>query len=82
MNELPRPLGLAVIADWRAAAAQLPALTEDAAHHTLNLDASYRTWVGPEIAAHRDDIAQLLRELADECEAFYEQNEWVSVLGM
>ena len=82
MNEIPRAAGLAVVAEWRAAAAELPALDEDAAHLRLNLDASYRTWVGDEIAAHRQEIASLLRELADECEGFYQKGEWVCVLGM
>jgi hypothetical protein len=82
MNDLPRTTGLAIAAEWRAAASELPALAEEAAHVRLNLHASYRTWVGHEVAEHRHEIATLLRELADECEAFYRQGEWVCVLGM
>ena len=40
MNDIPRAVGLTIVADWRSAAAQLPVLNEDAAHHILNLEAS------------------------------------------
>jgi len=82
VNEVPRAAGLAVVAEWRAAAAELPALDEGATHRRLNLNASHRTWMSNEIAEHRQEIASLLRELADECEGFYRKDEWVCVLGM
>ena len=82
MNDIPRTTGLAIVAEWREAAAELPGLNDEAVHTRLSLDASYRTWAGPEIAAHRPDIARLLGDLADECEVFYGQGEWICVLGM
>jgi hypothetical protein len=82
VNDIPRATGLAVIAEWRAAAAELPNLNESAVHRRLNLDASYRMWIGPEIARHRNEMVGLLRELADECEAFYGRGAWICVLGM
>jgi len=82
MNDIPRGVGFAVLAEWRAVANRLATVGPAEAHRALNLPASYRERLDAEIAAHREDIAQLLRTLADECERFYQESEWICVLGM
>jgi hypothetical protein len=82
MNEIPRDVGLAITAEWRDVAAKLRALSPVEAHAALNLDASYHARLNEELSSHREEIAQLLRELAEECERFYLQGDWICVLGM
>lgn len=81
-NDIPRAVGRAIIADWRDVAAKLAALSPAEAHAALNLDASYRVQLDEELSSHREEIAQLLHRLADACEQFYSQNDWICVLGM
>ena len=47
-----------------------------------NLGASYRESLAQEIGRHRQDIAELLRRLADSCEVFYRKEKWICILGM
>jgi hypothetical protein len=82
MNDVPRAVGRAVIADWRVAAERLPHLAGDEAHNLLNLEASYGSRLDEEVVPHRAEIAAMLRQLADTCERFYEQSDWICVLGM
>ena len=82
MNDIPRDIGLTVIADWRNAADFLGDLSPTEIHTALNLAASYHEQLESEIETHRVEIARLLRELADECEGFYRRSEWICVLGM
>ena len=82
MNDVPRAAGLRIIADWRAAADRLPTLDAAAAHAALDLDASYGCRLDDEPEAHRTEIAAMLGELADACERFYRDGEWVCMLGL
>ncbi len=82
MNDVPKELGLRVIAEWRMVAGKLEGLTIEDACKALNLMASYHCHLENEVAAHRDAIAGLLSTLADECERFYGESDWLCVLGM
>lgn len=82
VNEVPQAVGLAVITDWRCVADRLSEMGLAEAHLALNLNASYRERLDEEVAAHRQEIADLLRDLADECEGFYHASSWMCVLGV
>jgi hypothetical protein len=81
MNDLPEEVGEKVIAEWRAVAGQLEQMTPDRARQALNLPDDDPE-LDRELATRRRDIARMLRELADECEKFYQQSEWICVLGI
>lgn len=81
MNDLPEEVGEKVIAEWRAVAAQLERLNPADARRALNLDGTDPE-LDRELATRRKEIARMLRELADECEKFYQQSEWICVLGI
>jgi len=76
MTEIPKDAGQKVIAEWRDAADRLSAMSPEQVHTALNLEASYRERLDLEVASHRADIANMLRDLADECSRFYEREEW------
>jgi hypothetical protein len=82
MNDIPKYLGKSVIADWQAAASELPHLSAAESVQRLNLDAVYRNADGMEIVQNGEGIAAMLVELAGECQKFYEPEEWLCVLGM
>lgn len=81
MNDLPEEIGEKVIAEWRSVARQLDRLDVADARRALNL-ANADPELDHELATHRRDIARMLRELADECEKFYQKSEWICVLGI
>lgn len=82
MNDVPREVGRAVAAEWRAAAEALATLTPAEAYRLLNLDAWYGNGLEEELASHRSEIRAMLLELADECDRFYETADWICVLGV
>ena len=82
MNDVPKVIGLAVVSEWRRVAEALPAMGADEASDALNLIATYSSRLDDEVIQRRSEIATLLRELADACEHFYAQGDWVCVLGM
>ena len=81
MNDLPEEIGEKVIAEWRTVAGQIERLPPAEARKALNLLGADLD-LDRELGAHRKDIARMLRELADECEKFYQQSEWICVLGI
>ena len=82
MTDVPKDVGVKVITEWRSVANRLIDMSPEEARGALNLAASYRERLDSELAGHRAEIAVMLRELADACGAFYEQEEWICVLGM
>lgn len=82
MNDLPKDIGRKVTAEWREVAGRLSSMSADQVHAALNLGASYRTRLDAEIIPHRAEIASMLREIADGCDEFYEQEDFVCILGM
>jgi hypothetical protein len=82
MNDVPKAIGLAVVAEWRRVAEALPGMSADEASDALNMVATYSSRLDDEVEEHRGEIATLLRELADACERFYERGDWVCILGM
>jgi hypothetical protein len=82
MNDLPKDTGRKITTEWRDVAGRLSSLSGEQAHTALNLGASYRTRLDAEVVPYKSEIASLLRELADACDKFYEQQDWVCILGM
>jgi hypothetical protein len=82
MTDIPKDVGMKVIAEWQAVAARLRDMSSEQAQVALNLSAAYRDRLEFEIPAHRDEIASMLRKLAEACSFFYEREDWVCVLGM
>jgi hypothetical protein len=82
MNDLSKVTGQRIIADWREVATKMESMTPDEIHSALNLDASYRTRLDEEIVSSRDQIAEMLGKLADECNGFYQKEDWICVLGV
>ncbi len=81
MNNLPEEIGEKVIAEWRDVANRLDRLDPAAARRALQL-VNDDPELDRELATRRHEIARMLRELADECEKFYQQSEWICVLGI
>lgn len=81
MNNLPEEIGEKVIAEWRDVANRLDRLDPAAARRALHL-VNDDPELDRELATRRHEIARMLRELADECEKFYQQSEWICVLGI
>ncbi len=82
MNDLPKEIGIKIVAEWREVAEKLKELSPEEGARLLNLAASYRSHLEEEIAQNCNAIAAMLEELSNECDRFYRQNEWVCVLGM
>jgi hypothetical protein len=70
------------VAEWRAASEALATLSVAEASGVLNLEACYRNGLEEEIGTRRGEIRTLLLKLADECERFSQEADWVCVLGM
>jgi hypothetical protein len=81
-NDLPSEVGRRVTAEWREVAKRLCSMTAEQAHAALNLGASYTMRLDGEVIPHQAEIAHLLTALADACDGFYEQQEWVCILGV
>jgi hypothetical protein len=82
MNEIPKNVGRRIIADWRDAAKRLPGLTPTEGADLLDLKNVYRADLSENVAEHRDQIVTLLDRLADACENYYRESDWISILGM
>lgn len=82
VNDIPKETGTRIIAEWRSVAERLPNLSPYEAHKALNAQASYREYLEDEIASHRNQIATMLREVADAAEKYYQQGDWICILGM
>jgi hypothetical protein len=82
MNDLPKDIGRKVTTEWREVAGRLSNMSAEQVHAALNLGASYRARLDAEVIPHRAEIASMLRELADACDEFYEQEDCVCILGM
>lgn len=82
MNDLPKEAVLKIISEWRSVADRLPSLERSCTQRELNLVAAHFAGLETEIESHRPAVADFLRSLADECERFVEQSEWMCILGM
>ncbi len=82
MNDIPKDIGQKIVAEWRDVADRLPGMSPEQAHTALNLSAPYRDRLDSEVEPHREEIARMLRELADACGGFYSREDWVCILGM
>ena len=82
MNDIPKNVGKLIAADWKKAASSLESADQSEYQALLNLDAVYRTHMAAEVSENKDSIIALLNELARSFEQYYENEEWVCILGM
>jgi hypothetical protein len=82
MNDIPQAVARKIIADWRAVADRLPNLDRSTIQRDMNLSAARFADLPNEIESDRLEVAGFLRSLADECENFLRQNDWMCILGM
>jgi hypothetical protein len=82
MNDIPKDIGEKVTAEWRDVADRMKYMHLEQIHAALNLDASYHQRLDIEVLSHKVEIANMLRAVADGCDEFYKQEEWVCILGM
>ena len=82
MNDLPRAIAVKVIRDLRSAAGILQSLNRFEIETALNLTAAQYAELGAEVETNREEISNLLRALANECEDFLRQSDWLCILGM
>ncbi len=83
MNDIPKSTGIKITADWREAAKLLAsARTSVEAVKILKITEPYRNGLQDLILSDRERIVEMLTELANECEAFYETDDWICILGM
>jgi hypothetical protein len=82
MNDIPRDIGIRIIAEWREVAGKLKEMTTIEAHRALELPNWYLPGLETEITAHGEEIAAMLRDISDECDCYYRQGDWICILGM
>ncbi|MGI8978720.1 MAG: hypothetical protein ACR2FY_05810 [Pirellulaceae bacterium] len=82
MNDLPNAIVVKVIRDWRNAAEILQSLNRIEIETVLNLTDSQYADLRAEVETNRKEVSDLLRALANECEDFLRQNDWLCILGM
>ena len=82
INEISRPVGAAIIAEWQSVGGRLPDLTADEAITELYLAGWFQEQFREEFDSSRAEMATLLRELSQECGQFYAQSEWITILGV
>ena len=80
-NDIPKEVGKKITTEWRDNASQLYYMSDSQVRHALNMDGLGK-WVDTEIASHKAEIIDMLRELADICDEFYDKKEWVCILGI
>lgn len=83
MNDIQKEIGIRIVSEWRDAATMLKLATSPTeAADILRAHESYRHGLEEFLFSDREKIGTLLSKLADECESFYQSNEWICVLGM
>ena len=82
MNDIPKHSGRQITAEWRDAATRLHQMDPEQSHAALNLHASYPLDLDKEMGSHKSEIATMLRSLAQECDEFYREEDWICILGM
>ena len=81
-NDIPKNIGMEITAEWREVANQLYYMSDSQVRHALNLDMLDRKWIDTVIASHKAEIIDMLRELADRCDEFYDKKDWIRILGI
>lgn len=82
MNDIPKIIGHKVIKEWRRVAEHMDMMNIGQIQRALNIEAVFHEDLEDEIVIHRTDIAGMLTELANTCDEFYEQQDWVCILGV
>ncbi len=82
MNEIPKEIGLGILAEWQSAADALLGIATTEMATLLHLNAATRKALEQKIDGHRGAISEMLRELVAECRLFYKSEDWISILGM
>jgi hypothetical protein len=82
MNDIPREIGSRIIAEWREVAGKLGEMSISEAQRALELPDWYLPGLETEIRLHGDEISTMLRGVADECDCYYRQGDWICILGM
>lgn len=78
VTEVPKSAGAEITRAWRAAAESLIQQRTDEALAVMHL-AGARAHCRRQLEAHGAEIATMLIELADACDAFYEHDEWICI---
>jgi hypothetical protein len=81
-NDIPKNMGQKITAEWAHVAALLDQMASGQIYNVLNLDGSFLNYVDSDVESHKADIAGMLRSLAEACNAFYQQGDWICILGM
>ena len=82
-NNIPKDVGRKITTEWRNVSDQLNHMTIDNVQSSLNMP----TWYGrgrleKEFVAHKAEIIEMLRELAERCDEFYDREDWICILGV
>jgi len=79
-NEIHRNAGLKIIADWRIAGQEILACTKKQIFNVLFLNIEANDYFFNSVYSERQDISRMLWDLADICERFYADNEWICMI--
>lgn len=82
MNDIPKGIAVKVVSEWRLVADRLPNLDPSEIQRELNLAAPCLADLVAEVESHRLAVANFLRSIADECERFLRQSDWMCILGI
>jgi hypothetical protein len=82
MNDVPRHAAVKIISEWKAVADRLPGLDPSEIQREMNLVAPHFAGLAGEVESDRLEVSGFLRSLANECENFVQQSDWMCILGM
>jgi len=82
MNDIPKETVMKIISEWRFVADRLLSFDRSDIQREMNLTATHFAGLESEVEANRPVVAHLLRSLADECEDFLQESDWMCILGM
>jgi hypothetical protein len=82
MNDIPKDIGDIIATEWANVASALNETSGEECMELLNLDIVYRASMQKEVAENKEQIINLLMELANAFQQYYRKEEWVCILGM
>ena len=82
-NDIPIDVGKRITSELRDASTKLKSLSIEHARAELKLPPdSYGRLVDKFLDSYRTEIVEMLRELSDRINEFYDQEEWVCIFGV
>jgi len=82
INEVPKEIGIKIIEEWQTASEMMFQMPIEDAPELLNLFSANRYALENELKNNQKEISSFLADLSMECKRFYENQEWLCMLGL